>query len=97
MDDLLRASAEVIGKGKLGTTYKAMLECGPVVAVKRLRDMNDVSSKEFIQQMKLLGKLRHQNLVEIISYYYSKDEKLIIYEHVSHGSLFQLLHGWLTH
>lgn len=93
LDDLLRASAEVIGKGKLGTTYKAMLECGSVVAVKRLGGMKDLTNKEFIQQMQLLGKLRHENLVEIISFYYSKDEKLIIYEYIPHGNLFQLLHG----
>ncbi|XP_027124188.2 probable leucine-rich repeat receptor-like protein kinase At1g68400 isoform X2 [Coffea arabica] len=92
LDDLLRASAEVIGRGKLGTAYKAMLECGLLVAVKRLKDMNDLSSKEFIQQLQLLGKLRHQNLVEIISFYYSKEEKLIIYEYVPQGNLFQLIH-----
>ncbi|KAL3512966.1 hypothetical protein ACH5RR_025683 [Cinchona calisaya] len=92
LDDLLRASAEVIGKGKLGTTYKATVECGPVVAVKRFKGMNDLTNKEFIQEMQLLGKLRHQNLVEIISFYYSKDEKLIIYEYVPDGNLFQLLH-----
>ncbi|KAL3529610.1 hypothetical protein ACH5RR_008932 [Cinchona calisaya] len=92
LDDLLRATAEVIGRGKLGTTYKVMLECGPIVAVKRLKDKNDLSNKEFIQQLQLLGNLKHENLVEIISFYYSKDEKLIIYEHVPHGNLFQLIH-----
>lgn len=93
LDDLLRASAELLGKGKLGTTYKAMLESGLVVAVKRLKNMNGLSKKEFIQQMQLLGKMRYENLVEIISFYYSKEEKLVIYEYLPHGSLFELLHG----
>ncbi|KAM7479547.1 hypothetical protein LguiA_027760 [Lonicera macranthoides] len=92
LDDLLRASAELLGKGKLGTTYKAMLESGLVVAVKRLKNMSGLSKKEFIQQMQLLGKMRHENLVEIISFYYSKEEKLVIYEYLPHGSLFELLH-----
>ncbi|CAK9164346.1 unnamed protein product [Ilex paraguariensis] len=92
LDDLLRASAEVIGKGKLGTTYKAMLESGSVVAVKRLKHMNALSKKEFVQQMQLLGNLRHENLVEIVSFYYSKEEKLIIYDFVPNGNLFELLH-----
>lgn len=92
MDDLLRASAEVLGKGKLSTTYRAILESGSVVAVKRLKEMNSLSKKEFTQQMQLLGKLRHENLVEMISFYYSKEEKLIVYEYVPHGDLFQLLH-----
>ncbi|KAI9173846.1 hypothetical protein LWI28_007469 [Acer negundo] len=41
LDDLLRASAVVLGKGKLGTTYKATLESGSVVAVKRIKNMNE--------------------------------------------------------
>ncbi|KAJ0047672.1 hypothetical protein Pint_16577 [Pistacia integerrima] len=92
LDDLLRASAEVLGKGKLGSTYKATLELGSVVAVKRVKNMNGLSKKEFIQQMQLLGKMRHENLVKIISFYYSKEEKLIIYEFVPNGNLFDLLH-----
>ncbi|RVW69963.1 putative leucine-rich repeat receptor-like protein kinase [Vitis vinifera] len=92
LDDLLRASAEVMGKGKLGTTYKATLESGSAVAVKRLKDLNGLGKKEFVQQMQLLGKTRHENLVEIVSFYYSKEEKLVVYEFVPHGSLFELLH-----
>lgn len=94
MDDLLRASAEVLGKGKLSTTYKAILESGIVVAVKRLKEMNSLSKKEFTQQMQLLAKMRHENLVEMISFYFSKEEKLIVYEYVPYGDLFELLHGW---
>lgn len=93
LDDLLRASAEVLGRGNLGITYKATLESGNVVAVKRLNHMNEVSKKEFLQQMQLLGQLKHENLVEIISFYYSEEQKLIIYEFITDGSLFELLHG----
>lgn len=93
LDDLLRASAEVLGKGQHGTTYKASLELSGVFAVKRVRNMNELGKKEFIQQMQVLGKLRHDNLAKIISFYYSKDEKLVIYEYVPDGNLFQLLHG----
>ena len=93
LDDLLRASAEVLGKGELGTTHKANLESGSVISVKRVKYMDSLSKKEFIRQMQLLGKMRHENLVQIISYYYSKEEKLIVYEFVPGGSLFELLHG----
>ncbi|GMJ04867.1 receptor-like kinase 1 [Hibiscus trionum] len=92
LDDLLRASAEVLGKGRISTTYKASLEAGVVVAVKRVKDMNGLSNKEFVQQMQLLGKLKHENLVQIISFYNSKDEKLIIYEFLHCANLFELLH-----
>ena len=93
LDDLLRASAEVLGRGKLGITYKATLESGTVVAVKRLSCMNELSKKEFLQQMQLLGNMKHENLVEIVSFYYSEEQKLVIYELMFDGTLFELLHG----
>ncbi|KAK7314821.1 hypothetical protein VNO77_33349 [Canavalia gladiata] len=92
LDDLLRASAEVLGRGNLGITYKATLEAGNVVAVKRLSHMNELSKKEFLQQMQVLGQTKHENLVEIISFYYSEEQKLVIYELISDGTLFELLH-----
>lgn len=93
LDDLLRASAEILGKGNLGTTYKATLETGAVVAVKRLDYINGLSKKEFSQNMQLLGRLKHENLVEIISFYYSEEEKLVVNEFIPTCSLFELLHG----
>ncbi|XP_024030027.1 probable leucine-rich repeat receptor-like protein kinase At1g68400 [Morus notabilis] len=92
LDDLLRSSAEVLGKGTLGTSYKTTLETGQNLVVKRLKDMKELSKKEFVQQMQLLGKKRHENLARIVSFYYSKDEKLVIYEFVPDGTLFELLH-----
>ncbi|XP_042015727.1 probable leucine-rich repeat receptor-like protein kinase At1g68400 [Salvia splendens] len=92
LDDLLRSAAEVIGRGKLGTTYKAVLDCGSVVAVKRLENVKATSNKEFAQQMQVLGNIKHQNLAEIISFYHSKEEKIIVYDYVDDQSLFTMLH-----
>lgn len=92
LEDLLRASAEVLGKGTFGTTYKAVLETGPVVAVKRLKDAN-LPEREFRDKVGELGSMQSADLVPIEAYYYSKDEKLIVYEYVSMGSLSSLLHG----
>ncbi|GER56692.1 leucine-rich repeat protein kinase family protein [Striga asiatica] len=92
LDDLLRASAKEIGRGKLGTTYKAMLECGSVVAVKKLEETYTLSRKGFVQHMQLLGNKKHKNLAEIISFCHTREEKLIVYEYVPCGSLFNLLH-----
>ncbi|WOL09833.1 putative leucine-rich repeat receptor-like protein kinase [Canna indica] len=91
-DDLMRAPAELIGKGELGSTFRVTLQSGLVIVVKRLHNIQGMRKDEFFRQMELLGKLRHENLVEIISFQYSKEEKLVVYEHVSGGSLFQLLH-----
>ncbi|EPS73049.1 hypothetical protein M569_01705, partial [Genlisea aurea] len=95
LEDLLRASAEMLGKGGFGTTYKAMLDDGggSVVAVKRLKDLCGVSKKEFEQQMEILGKLKHPNLVPLKAYYFAGDEKLLVLDLMPNGSLFWLLHG----
>ncbi|PAN32104.1 hypothetical protein PAHAL_5G463600 [Panicum hallii] len=96
LDELLRASAEMLGKGGCGTAYKAVLDDGTVVAVKRLRDATaaaGASKKEFEHHMAVLGRLRHPNIVPLTAYYYARDEKLLVYEYMPNGSLFSLLHG----
>lgn len=93
LEDLLRASAEVLGKGSYGTAYKAILEDGTVVVVKRLKDVV-AGKREFEQQMELIGRLgKHANLIPLRAYYYSKDEKLIVYDYIDTGSVSAMLHG----
>ncbi|XP_056846938.1 probable leucine-rich repeat receptor-like protein kinase At5g05160 isoform X2 [Raphanus sativus] len=93
LEDLLKASAEVLGKGSFGTAYKAVLEDTTAVVVKRLREVV-ASKKEFEQQLEVVGKInQHQNFVPLLAYYYSKDEKLLVYKYMTKGSLFGILHG----
>ncbi|KAK9054871.1 hypothetical protein SSX86_025950 [Deinandra increscens subsp. villosa] len=93
LEDLLRASAEVLGKGGYGTTYKAVLGEGAMVVVKRLKEVV-VGKRGFEQQMEIIGSVaRHPNLVPLLAYYYSKDEKLLIYDCAASRSLSSLLHG----
>ncbi|GFQ07587.1 probable inactive receptor kinase rlk902 [Phtheirospermum japonicum] len=92
LDDLLKASAEVLGKGTFGTAYKAVMENGLAVAVKRLRDVN-MSEKEFKEKMEEIGKIGHENLVALRAYHYTWDEKLLVYDYLPMGSLSALLHG----
>ncbi|XP_064986080.1 probable inactive receptor kinase At5g16590 [Musa acuminata AAA Group] len=92
LEDLLRASAEVLGKGTFGTAYKAVLETGMTVAVKRLKDVN-LQETEFREKMEAIGAIDHPNLVPLMAYYFSKDEKLLVYEYMAMGSLSALLHG----
>ncbi|KAK4359566.1 hypothetical protein RND71_021795 [Anisodus tanguticus] len=93
LEDLLRASAEVLGKGSYGTTYKAILEEGTTVVVKRLKEVV-VGKREFDQQMEIIVTVaQHRNVVALRAYYFSKDEKLLIYDHVPAGSLSTRMHG----
>ncbi|XP_031122783.1 probable inactive receptor kinase At5g58300 isoform X1 [Ipomoea triloba] len=93
LEDLLRASAEVLGKGSFGTAYKAILEESTTVVVKRLKEVI-VGKKDFEQQMEIIGRVgQHPNVVPLRAYYYSKDEKLLVYDYFSRGNLAMLLHG----
>ncbi|GFP80518.1 probable inactive receptor kinase at5g58300 [Phtheirospermum japonicum] len=93
LEDLLRASAEVLGKGSFGTAYKAVLEESTTVVVKRLKEVI-VGKKDFEQQMEMVGRVgQHSNIVPLRAYYYSKDEKLLVYDYYANGSLASLLHG----
>ncbi|KAK6925928.1 Leucine-rich repeat [Dillenia turbinata] len=92
LEDLLRASAEVLGKGMFGTTYKAALEDGTTVVVKRLKEVS-IGRREFEQQMENVGRMKNEYVAELRAYYYSKDEKLMVYDYFSQGSVSSLLHG----
>lgn len=92
LEDLLRASAEVLGKGTFATVYKAELEIGTVVAVKRLRDVI-LAEEEFRKKIEAVGCMNHENIVPLRAYYYNKNEKMLVYDYMPMGSLSALLHG----
>ncbi|CAN6243240.1 unnamed protein product [Urochloa humidicola] len=93
IEDLLRASAEVLGSGNFGSSYKATLCDGPAVVVKRFKDMNGVGREDFSEHMRRLGRLAHPNLLPLVAYLYKKEEKLLVTDYIVNGSLAQLLHG----
>ncbi|KAH1056807.1 hypothetical protein J1N35_034872 [Gossypium stocksii] len=89
--DLLKSSAELLGKGNVGTTYKVVTDGGEMVVVKRVRQRR--RRKDVDGWLRIMGGLRHANIVGLIAYYNSKDELLLVYEFLSNGSLHSLLHG----
>lgn len=96
LEDLLKASAETLGRGTMGSTYKAVMESGFIVTVKRLKDARYPRLEEFRAQMELLGRLRHPNLVPLRAYFQAKEERLLVYDYFPNGSLFSLIHGSRT-
>ncbi|KAF5941027.1 hypothetical protein HYC85_022194 [Camellia sinensis] len=92
-DDLLCATAEIMGKSPYGTVYKATLEDGNEVAVKRLREKVAKGQKEFESEVVALGKIRHPNVLALRAYYLGpKGEKLLVFDHMPNGSLATFLH-----
>ncbi|KAM0034403.1 putative protein kinase RLK-Pelle-LRR-III family [Helianthus debilis subsp. tardiflorus] len=93
-DDLLCATAEIMGKSTYGTVYKATLEDGDQVAVKRLREKITKNQREFEVEVNLLGKIRHPNLLAMRAYYLGpKGEKLLVFDYMPKGSLATFLHA----
>ncbi|MED6130553.1 hypothetical protein PIB30_002148 [Stylosanthes scabra] len=90
---LLRASAEVLGSGSFGSTYKALVTSGQVVVVKRFKNMNKLGKQEFFEHMRRLGRLTHPNVLPLVAFYYGKEEKLLVYDFAQNGSLASHLHG----
>ncbi|KAL5850022.1 hypothetical protein ACOSQ4_008035 [Xanthoceras sorbifolium] len=93
LQDLLRASAEVLGSASFGSSYKAILFSGPAMVVKRFRYMSSVGKEDFHDHMRKLGSLSHPNLLPLVAFYYRKEEKLLVSDYVPNGSLASHLHG----
>ncbi|KAF8391301.1 hypothetical protein HHK36_023603 [Tetracentron sinense] len=90
----------VIGIGASGKVYKAVLNNGEAVAVKKLwegsnkeNDSGGNSKNGFEAEVETLGKIRHKNIVKLWCCCTTKDCKLLIYEYMPNGSLGDLLHS----
>ncbi|KAL4609770.1 hypothetical protein ACB092_08G005400 [Castanea dentata] len=78
----------LLGEGGFGRVYKGTLQASEqVVAVKQL-DRNGLHGyKEFLVDVSMLGVLHHENLVNLIGYCADGDQRLLVYDYVSGGSL----------
>ena len=70
----------IIGQGKMGTMYKAMLPNGWLLAIKRF-DNSLCFEEQFESELMTLGRLRHTNLLPLISFCFEKNERLLVYKY----------------
>ncbi|RDX80531.1 putative LRR receptor-like serine/threonine-protein kinase IRK, partial [Mucuna pruriens] len=90
--NLLNKESE-IGRGGFGVVYCTILRDGHYVAIKKLTVSTLTKSQEdFEREIKMLGKIKHQNLVALKGYYWTPSLQLLIYEYLARGSLQKLLH-----
>ncbi|KAL2470810.1 inactive leucine-rich repeat receptor-like protein kinase [Abeliophyllum distichum] len=96
LSDLMKATNDfskenIIGSGRTGTMYKAVLEDGTTLMVKRLQDTQQ-SEKEFVSEMATVGNVKHRNLVPLLGFCMTKKERLLVYKHMPKGTLHDKLH-----
>ncbi|PIN03947.1 Serine/threonine protein kinase [Handroanthus impetiginosus] len=87
---MLRAAGWMIGKGTFGYSYKAILENGNPIVVKRLRNVN-VTYEGFKQHIEVIGRIRHENVAELRTYHFSSNDKYLVYDYYNQDSLAALL------
>ncbi|KAG9159746.1 hypothetical protein Leryth_007760 [Lithospermum erythrorhizon] len=87
------AVANKLGQGGFGSVYKGKLSNGQEIAVKRLSTSSGQGIEEFKNEVILISKLQHRNLVNIIGFCIQEDEKVLVYEYMPNKSLDKFVFG----
>ncbi|OAY29267.1 putative receptor-like protein kinase At4g00960 [Manihot esculenta] len=80
-----------LGEGGFGPVYRGKLADGREIAVKKLSHSSNQGKKEFMNEAKLLARVQHRNIVNLLGYCVYGMEKLLVYEYVANESLDKFL------
>ncbi|OIS96405.1 PREDICTED: G-type lectin S-receptor-like serine/threonine-protein kinase At1g11330 isoform X1 [Nicotiana attenuata] len=76
-----------LGQGGFGPVYKGILADGKEIAVKRLSTASGQGMEEFMNEVLVISKVQHRNLVKLLGCCIEKEEKMLIYEYLPNKSL----------
>ncbi|KAM0064724.1 putative protein kinase RLK-Pelle-LRR-V family [Helianthus debilis subsp. tardiflorus] len=84
----------LIGRGMLGTVYRAQLPNGKLLAVKKLEhaDSRQWSDEDFMSMVSNVLKIQNENIVGLVGYCCEHGQRLFVYEHCKNGTLHEALH-----
>ncbi|PHT90633.1 G-type lectin S-receptor-like serine/threonine-protein kinase [Capsicum annuum] len=81
------SDANKLGEGGFGSVYKGHLTDGQVIAVKRLSVTSGQGTQEFKNEVTLIARLQHRNLVRLLGCCVQQGEKMLVYEYMPNKSL----------
>ncbi|KAG5077660.1 hypothetical protein JHK82_056355 [Glycine max] len=82
-----------LGQGGFGAVYRGRLSNGQMIAVKRLSRDSGQGDTEFKNEVLLVAKLQHRNLVRLLGFCLEGNERLLVYEYVPNKSLDYFIFG----
>ncbi|KAK2990834.1 hypothetical protein RJ640_025891, partial [Escallonia rubra] len=82
----------LIGEGSCGIVYYGILKSGQAAAIKKF-DSSEQPDDEYLAQVSMLSRLKHENVVELLGYSVDGGLRVLVYEYASNGSLHDILHG----
>lgn len=81
------SSAKLVGEGGYGKVYAGILDDGQKVAIKRAEGASYQGAHEFENEILLLSRVHHKNLVSLVGYCNDGTEQMLVYEFIAYGSL----------